>query len=427
MKIVFSLLILITILIFQSCENGVVLNFTPDRIGEISFIKSEKLASNGELNCNYADQSHKHNQRDSYYLYFILKSDNDSPINPYNPKFSKIKNTFSVELLKRVDKDGNIVYEKDNDIVVSDLEYLKFDNNLKEKQNFNFLIDLARYESCFDNDKNNCSLSGGFDDIKSLKGTMINELENYYFNFGNEDANFMEDECMGVKTYALSVMPDETANSYTYKLLGADVYLVDLASIKARFKKYEEEEDNALYHRKLFDDYIAIADKIKNEDDENKNIVVFTSGYDEGFYDTENVLNPQNKSSHTESDFLNALNSDDKVQVFIAPENRKDLKSFPDNEKSEKIDNGFYEIACKTNGAYFPFVYKAEWKKVNIKNDIQIVLKKIKYASYGMWRVKVTINNNNTDRYYDGKIVIKAKDARGEEIDDIKDDFRIVR
>ncbi len=442
MKFLFTTIFLIILLILPACENGVVISYNPDDLESVRFIKTEKIKNGtNELNCEYGDASHTHQQDDSYYVYFTLTSANASPVNPENPKFSGIQDSLSVEFQVKDDQ-GN--FKKDDSVQVGKIEYLSPGKDLKERQNFNFLIDVAD-DTCLDaTDKNRCALSGGLTNIAF--GDMLNKiltaLSNMYNDFENDKSFFIEDEFLGVKYFAFSA---GDSSNWFVKMISR--YITDIdgcsgsmtnASNKRKIQCWLELSDSetyrglknesSKYHRKLWDAYVAIADEVKSDSNKNKNILLFTSGYEEAFYDSASELSATNKSVHSEDEFFNAISSSDNIPVFIAPEDRSDTRSFPVTTGTD-IDDKFYKLACLTNGAYFPYVFKGnEWIPTKTSHySAQYVMGNIKDASYGMWRVKITLNSNTTERFYDGGLVVKAKSATGEDIKTGLAGYRIVR
>jgi len=451
MKFLFTTIFLIILFLLPACENGVIISYNPDDLESVRFIKTEKLKKGtNDLNCEYGDPSHEHQQDDSYYVYFTLTSENASPVNPESPRFTNIEDDLEIEFQVKETGTGNFV--KDDNIQVGEIKYLSLGKTLDKRQNFNFLIDVAD-ETCLDpSDKDLCSLSGGLSSISF--GDMLNKisiaLANMYSDFDSGASYFIEnnDDFLGVKYFAFSAGEE---SNWLKKMLAR--YITDMDDCNdlmsdAKSKKkiqcwltaheepaYRDMKNNsAKYHRKLWDAYVAAADNLKADtNNQNKNLLVFTSGYEEAYYDTNSELGDNNKSVHDEAEFFNIIKPTDNIPVFIAPEDRSDIKSFPENlgiaPDGTDIDNKFYKLACLTNGAYFPHIYKNNnWEKVKTSSySAKYIMGNIKDASYGMWRVKITLNSKSTDRFYDGGIVIKAKSATGEDITTNLAGYRIVR
>ena len=448
MKLLLATIFIIFLLLLSSCENGVVLSYNPDELGSARFVKAEKVKNN-ELDCNYGEASHKHVQGDTYYIYFTLSSSNSTPINPENPKFSDIQKSMQITFEKK-DASGNYVSDSAIQVDKNSIEFLKFGKNLNNRQNFNFLIDLYE-ESCLQSsDPNLCALSGGlnFNNFKDMVNKISTALVNLYYNYTSETANFIEDDFLGVKYFAMSVADSDSSSAYTKEM--TSTYLTDMGDVQGslnepknrkKIRGWLEANDGgsyldlknsySKYHRKLFDGFIEVAENIKGDSHKNKSLVLITAGYDESYYDTTSGLEQGNKSSHSEDDFFNALTFDDNIQVFIVPEDRSDKKSFPD-ETGEEIDNKFYKLACLTNGAYYPYLYRESdnaWKPVKPSDfSAKMVIGNIKEASYGMWRVKITLDEATTDsRYYEGGFKVSVKGVMGDDITTQMIGYRIVR
>ncbi len=442
MKFLFTTIFLIILLLLPACENGIVISYNPDDLESARFIKTEKIKNGtNELNCEYGDPTHTHKQDDSYYVYFTLTSAKASPVNPESPKFSGIEDSLSIEFQVKDDQ-GN--FKKDDSIQVGTIEYVSPGKNLSERQNFNFLIDVSD-DTCLDaTDKDRCALSGGLSSISF--GDMLNKistaLSNLYDYYDDENSFFIEDEFIGVKYLAFSAGGESNwfvkmITSYITDMDGCSGSMSDQKN-KRKIQCWLDlnststyrglKNESSKYHRKLWDGYIAAADLIKSDNNKNKNILLFTSGYEEAFYDTNSELSANNKSVHSEAEFFSAITANDNIPVFIAPEDRSDTKSFPDTIGTS-IDDKFYKLACLTNGAYFPYVFKDnEWKPTQTSDySAQYIMGSVKDASYGTWRVKITLNSNTTERFYDGGFVVNAKSATGKDIKTSLAGYRIVR
>jgi hypothetical protein len=264
---------------------------------------------------------------------------------------------------------------------------------------------------------------------------ILTSLANMYDEFNNEKATFPENDFLGIKYMAFSVKTDEDTNNWFHKMLVT--YITDMddcsgildANNKKKIKCWLKLTDDiayrglknnsSRYHRKLWDAYVAAADVVKSDASSNKNLLLFTSGYEESYYEAGSaipgVLSEDNKSISTETDFFNAIKPEDNIPVFIAPEDRSDTDSFPTDNATD-IDNKFYKLACLTNGAYFPYVNEnSSWNPVKTSSySVKGIMGNIREASYGMWRVKITLDSKTTDRFYEGGIVVKTNDITTE-------------
>jgi len=430
MKLRIAVIFLFFLLLLPACENGVIISYNPDELSSTKFIKSEKLKSGtDELNCDYSDPSHQHNDGDSYYIYFTLKSGQDSPINPENELFVELAKTLDIEFQKQ-ETENNFV--EDNDIhTEGPIEFVSLGKDLTKRQNFNFLIDLMSKEPCIEgSDINTCSLSFGLEQsvFNNFLGKILAYLSSEKIIFDKKHSDFIEDDFIGVNYMAFSAETDDDiwlAELTKIYLDNMDKCSGSLNSNKDKVLcwlelndegTYKDLRENAKFHRKLWDAYIKAANIVKDDSSKNKNIILLTSGYEEGYYDVDGLLDPKNQSISTEEQFFDAIKASDNIPVFIAPQTaRAELSSFPENggvaPDGTDIDNKFYKLACLTNGAYFPEVpnKQLEWRPVGINdyNSTNGVIGKMKSASYGMWRVKVKFKNTaNTDRAYTGAFKI---------------------
>jgi len=451
MKLLIATIFLIMLLVLPACENGVVISYNADDLGSVRFIKTEKIVTaSNDLNCEYSDASHNHSQYDEYYVYFTLSSESRSPINPESPRFTNIKNDLEIKFQKRIQGSDN--FEIDSNVrTVGDIEFVSPGKNLKETQRFNFLIDVMLKDDCNgvqDPQKDDCSLSSSL--TPTLFGDLLNQISASLTNsksyFDDKDSFFIEDDFLNVKYMALS--SNEGSSSWYYRMTSR--YIDDMddctgsmnSSNKAKIKCWLTLNDDNTYkwlksdgrkHRKLYDGYIDAVETLGNDTKENKNLLFFVSGYEEAYYESGSslggTLSDGNKSINDEAAFFNAIKPSDNIPVFIAPHFREDKDSFPGD--GVDIDNKFYKLACLTGGAYFPGIYKDKtivWTPVTQREyNYEGLMGNIKEASYGMWRIRVKLEDTTSERVYEGGISLKAKNSQGEDVTTSLVGYRVIR
>jgi len=428
MKLIWFFLL---ILIIPACENGVIISYNPENFGNAEFIKSEKLLNDtsSELNCEYGDASHKHGTRDSYYIYFTMSGTNFSPIISKEGKFKKLFEGLEVKLL---DNDG---MDDATATLVGGPEFISLREDETKTPNIAFMLDVTKYQECT-GDYDACSLSGaGFSSNQKLinfLGTVKNFLVNGYLNYKNSGALYPMKHFFGVLYMGFSFNENLPGSGNTgFYYFGNGNYKSDYElNGDIQYSPLNNGEDsytelNKLTHRKLWDNYISAVDSMKglqtNNKVKNQNLVMYLKGYEEGVFSHSNEIDPKNKSTATEEDFMNSLTTADKIPLFISSCN--DESCLSNNESpnfTDDVNNKLYKMACKTGGAYMPEFHNPDginkgWHKAKVDTkDYDKFFKKIEYSVYGMWRIKVQLEDVS-DGNYTGIVKITTTDSEPKE------------
>lgn len=406
MKKVFILIM--TFLFMISCENNVIISYNPESFKDIQFVKFEKIDQNSNLVTCEEDV-----ETNSYYVYFILKGSFGSPITPDHPSLGNIEKEFEIKFLEKSGTtDPNIQISSDK------LEFVENVGTTDKtaRQNLHFLMDFTKTAT----EGTTPSLSGGITstELSECLTALKSFSENAETHFNSEKIILPTNDFFGFKFSAFTSKDvDEPivypiSRKYDTKQQTILSYL-NYNSAKTDYKSlYTTASDT---HRKLYDSYDkAVNLMIEDTSNKNKNLIFLVSGYEEGFYETNNELatclvdtTNKCKSVKTESDMF-TLAGTQKIPVFIGA-NRNDTKSFPTTDGKDKaIDKKFRKLACITNGAYFSEYQEGNEFKNMTYNDMGKVFSILEHAVFGVWRVKINFENTFTEKY-EGKIKIEYK------------------
>ena len=430
------ILLLFLLLMIPACENGVRISYNPESLDKIYFIKSEKLDGN-ELNCDYGEDSHKHSSRSNYYIYFTMNGDNFSPVLEKEGTFETAFKDLKVQFIKDGIVDKNVKNQ-------SDLEFISLRDDDKKNLNLALLLDITKYNVCNGSNDEECSFSGsgytGSKDIQDFLGRVKSFLNNGYGHFKTDGAVYPMKSFFGTIYMAFSMNKPWSGgegntgyyqfNSNYKSLYGKTANKQYTELTKASGESYKGVE--ALKHRKLFDNYLTATGVLKKKSNKIKNqsLVMFLKGYEEGVFDLDGKLTPGNlrgnKSESTEEDFINALDDATKsIPVFIGACRDQDKCSKTGESLTKENDNSLYKIACKTGGAYFPEFYDKNsnsWKEASSNSaDYTSFFDKVEYSVYGMWRIKVQMDDTE-DGDYTGTVKFTVGDDKSIEVG-----YKIVR